>query len=225
LAVVPSCKRKLDNWGNIPGAGDVDSAMKYVCVGAMAALVMASAAGWAETVGDCNHPIEAPLRPRAALVIEASPSEVDIVGVDGETVRVSCTVNDSGYAQDVELRFSGSEGYGRLNVTSPMRNKNLRVRVEVPRKTNLRFHMGAGELRVDGVTGDKDVDLYAGQITITSPSDGAYRRVDASVVIGEVNAMAFGVDKGGFFRSFTRTANDGEYQLRAHVMTGEIDLK
>ena len=196
-----------------------------MCVGVAAALLLAGAAGWAETVGDCNHQIEAPLRARAALVIEASSSEVDIVGTDAEVIRISCKVDDAGYAQDVELRFSGSEGYARLNVTSPVRNKNLRVRIEVPRNTNLRFHMGAGELRVDGVTGDKDVDLYAGQITINSPSDGAYKSVDASVAIGEVNAMAFGADKCGFFRSFTRTAKDGEYRLRAHVLTGEIDLK
>jgi hypothetical protein len=199
--------------------------MRLICAGVAAALLVSGAASFAETVGDCNHPIEAPLRSRAALVIEASPGEVDIVGVDGETLRVSCTLNDSGEAQDVELRFSGSEGYGRLNITSPMRDRNLRVRVEVPGKTNLRFHMGAGELQVEGVAGDKDVDLYAGQITITSPSDGAYRKVDASVDIGEVNAAAFGVEKDGFFRSFTRTTNDGEYQLRAHVITGQIDLK
>ena len=199
--------------------------MKYICAGAAAALFVCCAGGWAETVGDCNHPIEAGLRTRAALVIEASPSEVDIVGTDAETIRVSCTVNDSGAAQDVELRYDGTPGYGRVNVTSPMHDKNLHIRIEVPRKTNLRFHMGAGELRVNGVTGDKDVDLYAGQITIASPSDGAYRSVEASVDIGEVNASAFGVDKGGFFRTFRRTASDGEYRLRVHVMTGEIDLR
>jgi hypothetical protein len=49
--------------------------------------------------------------------------------------------------------------------------------------------------------------------------------VDASVDIGDVNASAFGVDKGGFFRSFSRTTAEGEYRLRAHVLTGEIDLQ
>jgi len=32
------------------------------------------------------------------------------------------------------------------------------------------------------------------------------------------------VNKGGFFRSFTRKSKSGEYLLRAHVMTGQIDL-
>jgi hypothetical protein len=180
--------------------------------------------GFAETVGDCDHLIEAPLRSRAALVIESRPAGVEIVGTDAETIRVSCSV-ETGHALDVELRFSGTPGYGRLNVTSPVRNENLHIRIEVPKKTNLRFHMGAGEVTVQDVGGDKDVDLYAGQIRILSTADGIYKSVDASVDIGDVKASAFGVDKGGFFRCFSRTTKDGEYRLRAHVMTGEIDLE
>jgi hypothetical protein len=196
--------------------------MRCVWAGAAAAVLMASAAGWAETVGDCDHPIEAPLRSRAALVIESRPGEVEITGTDAEVIRVSCTVDHS--AQDVELRFSGTPGYGRLNVTSPVRNENLHIKIEVPRKTNLRFHMGAGQVTVDGVAGDKDIDLYAGQITV-STGGGNYKSVDASVDIGDVNASAYGVDKGGFFRSFTKKFEDGEYRLRVHVMTGQIELE
>jgi len=187
------------------------------------ALLACGAAGWAETVGDCDHPIEVPLRSRAALVIESRPGEVEITGTDADVVRVSCTVDHS--AQDVELRFSGTPGYGRLNVTSPVRNENLHIKIEVPRKTNLRFHMGAGQVTVDDVAGDKDIDMYAGQIIIHSPGGGSYKSVDASVDIGDVDASVYGVDKGGFFRSFTKKFDDGEYRLRAHVMTGQIELE
>jgi hypothetical protein len=48
--------------------------------------------------------------------------------------------------------------------------------------------------------------------------------VNASVSVGEVQARAFGTDKGGFFRSFRRNESSGDYRLRAHVTTGEIDL-
>jgi hypothetical protein len=198
--------------------------MRLLWACAAAVVLVAGPMGYAETVGDCDHPIEAPLRSRAALVIESRPAGVEIVGTDAETIRVSCS-SETGHALDVELRFSGTPGYGRLNITSPVKNQNLHIRIEVPKKTNLRFHMGAGEVTVEQITGDKDLDVYAGQISIHSPSDDAYRSVDASVDIGDVNARAYGVDKGGFFRSFSRTTKDGEYRLRAHVLTGEIDLE
>ena len=34
----------------------------------------------------------------------------------------------------------------------------------------------------------------------------------------------YDTDKGGFFRSVTKTTTDGEFRLRAHITTGEIDL-
>jgi len=83
----------------------------------------------------------------------------------------------------------------------------------VPRKTNLRFHMGAGEVKVDGVVGDKDIDLYAGQISVSSPGGWTYKSVDASVDIGDVNASAFGVDKGGFFPQLFE--DDGRWGVSA----------
>jgi hypothetical protein len=197
--------------------------MRLLCAGVAAAFLACGTMAFADTVGDCDHPIETPLRERAALVIESRPGGVEIVGTDAEVVRVSCTVENA--AMDVELRLSGTPGYGRLNITSPIRNQNLKIRIEVPRKTNLRFHMGAGEVDIKDVAGDKDIDLYAGQITIEAASAGSYKSVEASVDIGDVNASAYGVDKGGFFRTFRKTIADGEYRLRAHVMTGQIDLQ
>jgi hypothetical protein len=83
--------------------------------------------------------------------------------------------------------------------------------------------MAAGEVKLDEVAGDKDVYLYAGQITI-SDHDWNYRSVNASVTIGEVRAPMYDADKGGFFRSVSKKSRDGEYNLHAHVGTGEIDL-
>jgi hypothetical protein len=77
---------------------------------------------------------------------------------------------------------------------------------------------------VEEIAGDKDIDLYAGQITISSTRPWDYRSVDVSVSIGEVNAPVYGTQKGGFFRGITKETADGEYLLHAHVIAGEIDL-
>ena len=143
-----------------------------------AGLLACGMAGFAETVGDCDHPIEAPLRSRAALVIESRPAGVDIVATDAETIRVSCTVDRPGVCGDTwSCDSPGRRGMAGCTLPGDdVRNENLHIRIEVPRKTNLRFHMGAGEVKVDGVVGDKDIDLYAGQISVTSPGAGAISR-------------------------------------------------
>jgi hypothetical protein len=101
---------------------------------------------------------------------------------------------------------------------------NLQVRIEVPWKTNLEVRMPAGEVKIEEIKGDKDIELYAGQITISSAHEWNYLSVNASVGIGEVRAPMYDTDKGGFFRSVTKTTADGEFRLRAHITTGEIDL-
>ncbi|MGB7135861.1 MAG: hypothetical protein WBD46_11275 [Acidobacteriaceae bacterium] len=193
-----------------------------------AALLLLPLAGAAQTLGNCDQPIEAPLHARADLVIDARSAELDIVGADREGIRISCTVSNrtQDRARDVVLRYSGIPDAGKLLVEhGPLNNSGLTIRVEIPRKTNLRIHMPAGEIDVTRISGDKDIDLYAGQLTITGENPPAYHLVDASADVGEVDASAWGVDKGGFFRRFRHETPTGEYHLRAHVTTGEIDLK
>ncbi len=201
--------------------------MRLLCAGTVASVLACSMAGFADTDGNCGKAVEAPLRSRGALVIESKPGGIEIVGTDEEVVRVSCTVEHGADPHDFRLRLSGTPGYERLTVSGggTDHHGNLQIRIEVPRKTNLKVNMDAGQVKIEQIAGDKDVDLYAGQIVITSPDASNYRSVDASVTIGEVKASAWGVEKGGFFRSFTRATVDGEYHLRAHVLTGQIDLE
>ncbi|HEX4039429.1 MAG TPA: hypothetical protein VHX37_15325 [Acidobacteriaceae bacterium] len=193
-----------------------------------AAVLLLPLAGAAQTTGNCDQPIEAPLHMRADLTIDARPAELNIAGTDREGIRISCTVSPGhqDQAKDVVLRYSGIPDAGKLLVEhGPTNNSGLTIRIEIPRKTNLRVHMPAGEIDVTQVSGDKDISLYAGQLTISGDNPPAYHLVDASVDVGEVDASAWGVDKGGFFRRFRHETPNGEYHLRAHITTGEIDLK
>ncbi len=199
--------------------------MKLLYAVAGAALLACNLAASAEVHSSCGGTLDAPLLPRADLKIHARPAGLEIVGTDKQTLHVTCTTDDAERAQQVQLVFSGGPGSGTLRIEGPpMHHGSLQIRVEVPRRTNLRVDMGAGEIKVEDVAGDKEISLYAGQITISSAHGWDYQRVEASVDIGEVNAAAYHVDKGGFFRSFTRKTDQGEYRLYAHVLTGQIDL-
>lgn len=199
--------------------------MKTLCAAAGAALLACSLAASGQAQYECGQTIDAPLQSRANLTIRSRPAGLEIVGTDKEMLHVTCTSDDAERARQVHLKYSGGTDSGTLTIEGPATHHgSLQIRVEVPRRTNLRVDMGAGEVKVEDVTGDKAIALYAGQITISSLHDWDYRLVDASVDIGEVNAAAYHVDKGGFFRTFTRKTDQGDYRLYAHVMTGEIDL-
>jgi hypothetical protein len=201
--------------------------MRSSCVIAGAIFLAGSAVLFAETKTPCRQSLSEPLQSRANLVIESQPAGLHIVGTDKDAIHVSCTAGSDQGAEDVAIHFDRVANGHKLTIGGMhMRHghNNLDVTIEVPHRTNLSVHMFAGEVRVEEVKGDKDIDIGAGQITISSIHDGDYRSVHASVGVGEVQARAFGSDKGGFFRTFNRKNLTGDYRLRAHVTTGEIDL-
>jgi hypothetical protein len=57
---------------------------------------------------------------------------------------------------------------------------------------------------------------------IGDPKD--YSRIEASVLTGELDLSAIGVEKGGLFRSYKQNG-PGKYRLYAHVGSGELDLQ
>jgi hypothetical protein len=201
--------------------------MRSVFCAAGAALLACNIAGFAETKTPCSQAVSYPLESRAVLMIDSKPAGLHIVGTDQVAMHVSCSASSDETARNVAFHFSPTANGGKLSIEGPPLqhgNNGLAVKIEVPRRTNLRIRMFAGQVTVEEVKGDKDIEVGAGQITISSIHDGDYRDVDASVSVGEVQARAFGIDKGGFFRNFRKKHSNGDYWLQAHVTTGQIEL-
>lgn len=201
--------------------------MRSLRCSAGVAVLACSFAGFAQAKIPCSQTISHPLQSSAVLMIDSRPAGLQIVGSDQEAIHVSCTAGNEETARDVGFYYSPTANGGKLSIKGVRLqhgDNNLEVKIEVPRRTNVSVRMFAGEVRVEEVKGDKKIDLGAGQITISSIHEGDYRSVNASVGVGEIQARAFGVDEGGFFRSFSRNNPSGDYRLQAHVTTGEIDL-
>lgn len=193
----------------------------------VAVLVGCAVTAFAQT-NTCDQTLTAPLHARSVLVIYSRPAGLDIVGTDEETIHISCQIHDgdSENIRHIRLRFSPNAVGGKLAIEGEhLRHGNgVQIRIEIPKKTSLTVRMFAGEVKAEQISGDKDIQIGAGQITISN-HNWNYRSVDASVSIGQVNAPMYNKNKGGFFRSVSETSTDGEFHLRAHVTTGEVDLQ
>ena len=121
----------------------------------------------------------------------------------------------------VKIRRTGNA----LDVTFLHVPKNeVQVTIAIPRETSLYARMRAGDLAVDGVTGDKDLELVAGDLSIQVPEAADYGPVDLSVRFGDVSGSQFGNPKGVVGNSVKRDGN-GKYRLHAHVFAGDLTLK
>jgi|HubBroStandDraft_4_1064222.scaffolds.fasta_scaffold24500_1 hypothetical protein len=102
-------------------------------------------------------------------------------------------------------------------------NASFEVYLEVPKNTNLDVHEKVGDVIVENVEGDKDLELGVGDIRIEREA-ASYRLVRASTGIGDVNADVSG-EVSGWLGKTLKYRGDGKYELRAHVGVGDITLE
>jgi hypothetical protein len=142
---------------------------------------------------------------------------------DSENITVTCDANTEEQIGSVKVRIKPSAASADVYVSNTPDN-HFHATIEVPRHSNLWGRLSAGELRVEGVEGDKNLALRAGRLEIDIPHPELYGHREASVTTGSIEASAFDVSKGGLFRSFEQEG-PGKYRLQVHVMAGEIDLR
>lgn len=102
-------------------------------------------------------------------------------------------------------------------------NTQFDVELEVPANTNLDVHEKVGDMTVEDIEGDKDLELSVGDIRVANGHSG-YRVVHASAGIGDVNSDGYGSTSGWLGKTL-KYHGDGKYELRAHVGVGDITLE
>ena len=166
-------------------------------------------------------PVEAKFIQNGRIRLNLCPGDVKLLGKDDPLLRVSYYGRNSGDGVKVQIRTDGDRA--EIWVRGCPHN-NFELTVEVPKTSNVQARMFAGQMEVYGITGDKDVELHAGQLTMEMGKAEDYAHVDASVLTGDLEASAFDISKGGLFRSFSKSG-PGKHRLHAHVGAGEIDLR
>lgn len=128
--------------------------------------------------------------------------------------------NEASHAR-VKLTTNGNSAELRVENTP---HNNFHATIEVPALTDLRIRLTAGDLRVSGIKGDKDIEANAGDLNISVGSSSDWGDVDASVTAGDINASPFRASKGGLFRSL-RWQGPGKYKLHVHLTAGDVNLR
>jgi hypothetical protein len=170
-----------------------------------------------------NHPFSVDFPSGSRLQIELRSGDFRIVGGENNKISVRFEGKNAGNARDLTVRFKRTSSDAELRVSGGPRN-GLQVTIEVPKSTGLFVRMPAGQLEVDGIAGDKDISLHAGELILSVGNPSDYARVDASVTSGGIEAGPFGESHGGLFRSFHKNGT-GKYQLYAHVGAGDLTMR
>ena len=121
----------------------------------------------------------------------------------------------------VEIKFGDSGA--DLSVHNTPHN-DFHAFIEVPRHSDLWVRLSAGDLDVQDVEGNKDIESHAGDVEIVLPHPEEYGHRDGSVLAGSIDASAFAISKDGLFRSF-RQEGSGKYSFHAHLGAGDLTIR
>ena len=203
--------------------------MRIGCVIAVALLLSAcglSSAASTEareeslTLGE--HSLQSELSDITTLRLHIKDGDFRIVGVDSDEITIRTEGKNADGAKHMKVRLQRSGDSLDLTFLNVPKHE-VQVTIAIPKDTNLFARMRAGDLSVDGVAGDKDLELLAGDLRLGVPDPAEYGTVDLSVRFGDVSARQFGEPKGLMGNSVKRDGM-GKYRLHAHVFAGDLTL-
>jgi hypothetical protein len=168
-----------------------------------------------------SNSLERTFAPGGEIHMNLSAGDYRISGAKENRIHVLWKVRNAEDLSRVRVQadVKGSEA---TLLTDGVRN-GFEVEIHVPTRSGLRVRLSAGDLTVEGIEGNKDIESHAGDLTIDVGRAEDYRRVDASLWAGDLDAPPFNVSKGGLFRSFDWKGN-GAYTLHAHLKAGDLRL-
>jgi hypothetical protein len=159
------------------------------------------------------------------LHVHLSVGDVHIKRGESTTLHLRYTIKSrrERNIKDATVDFNVRGNDAVLEFHSPSdSNTQFDVELDVPANTNLDLHGKVGDLTVENIDGDKDLEMGVGDIRVANEHAG-YRLVRVSAGIGDVHS-----DYGGTSGWLGKTLNyrgDGKYELRAHVGVGDITLE
>ena len=166
-----------------------------------------------------GNQLERALAHGGRIRLDLSAGDYTISGTAAETLRVRWRTRhaDDRVRASADIRATAA----RVRVNGP--RNDFHVQIDVPRRSDLDIDLSAGDLKIQGIEGNKTLSMWAGDVTIEAGSPDLYRRIDASVRFGDLDARPFGVSKGGIFRSFN-WKGDGRYTVKASLFAGDLKI-
>lgn len=180
-----------------------------------------------------------PVTAKHRVHIEFPVGELRVIPSDESRVRFDLRVRCRGRADArceelanrlvLESDDAGGTLHLKLEKYPKWANKGLTVMGElhVPRAMAVEVEMGVGELDIEGLEGDLDVDLGVGDADIRMPRVRA-NHVSVETGVGEASIRGGGTNtrSSGFIGSHaTWSGGDGRSSVRLHVGVGDAAVR
>ena len=195
--------------------------MRRVLIGVLVAYVAGTFAQ-GQGIRD-NDSIERPFSAGGRVRLSLSSADYTLRPGPDDRVVVRWSADDEVRVKDLK-RVSIDVHTAGLSATisTDGPTKHLRFTIEIPSRSDLYLRVRAGDVIVEGIEGNKDIRMTAGDLTI-GVRPASLSRAHATVAFGDLQARPLGISKGGIKRSLDWTGA-GTYTLDARLFAGDLTL-
>jgi hypothetical protein len=189
---------------------------------AVALTALAVSTGAAPFQNTFGLPVDKAFAKGGVVRMRLAAGDYKITGSPDDKIRVEWRADRAEQAATLKAE-ADIKGATAVISTGGFKN-GIHFTIAVPSRSDIEIDLSAGDLDLRGIEGNKRVDTWAGDVTIEVGQPDQYRRVDASVRAGDLNARPFNISKGGLLRSFSWTGK-GQYTLAVKLFAGDLTLR
>src|SRR5664279_3202464 len=171
--------------------------------------------------------IAKPISPGGAVNVYVNNADMRIVrNLDEAQVRLEVEVEsgrlEPAQAQQLWLKqFEVVGDKASIQLQLPTDRSAGSVTLYLPALTPLVVKQHAGRLTVNGVKGDKNLNVGSGMLTLREADPSSYLHVKAEVGVGQITNEVFHGKESGLLGRKLVVEGNGLYQLLLHVGNGD----
>jgi putative adhesin len=159
--------------------------------------------------------------PGGTVTLELEAGDYTIVSGSDDKIVVDAESRHGRY-REVQTAVEVSGNTAHVTTHTPD-NSDVSVRIELPSRSHIDLRLTAGDLKIRGLEGNKDIESKAGDVDVEVGDPNKYGNVEASSLAGDITASPFGRNSSGIGNSFSWTGS-GPYHLRVHMLAGDLRL-
>jgi hypothetical protein len=203
--------------------------MQLGLIGSLGVLALGSLA-LAQTAAQTSVPapvgsysIERPFADGGRVRLRLASGDYTVRAGASDRIVVRWDAGDDARVEDlkrvnVDVQVAGS--MATIVTEGPITHREFTI--ELPSRCDVHLRMRAGEVRMTGIEGHKNIRMTAGELKIGVRAE-SLGSAHASVTFGDLDASALGISKSGIKRSLDWIGS-GAYALDARLGAGDITL-